>query len=85
MLPFSREQKGKTIVVADYYKNIDKNNKTQRRIDVPMELPSNAEIKRWLKKKSILINGKTPDVNDEIEFPIWELVFFHKSKNRITL
>lgn len=49
----------------------------------PCTYPSHSELKRWLKKKSVLINGVTPDVNDEVKLPIDELVFFHKSPHRI--
>jgi len=44
--------------------------------------PSRSEVKRWLKKSSVVINGQKPEPTDEIEFPITELVFFPKSKRR---
>jgi len=47
--------------------------------------PSNSEIKRWLRKKSVRINNEFPDVNDEIEFPVTDLVFFAKSKSKCTM
>lgn len=50
----------------------------------PCTYPSNSELKRWLKKKSVLVNGTTPDVNDEVIFPINQLVFFPKSPHRVT-
>lgn len=40
--------------------------------------PSNSELYRWLMKGSVIINGKKPKPKDEIEFPIYELVFFPK-------
>lgn len=46
---------------------------------------SNSEIKRWLKSKSVVINGQRPGPFDEIEFPVWQLVFFPKGKRRTTL
>lgn len=51
----------------------------------PCTEASNAEIKRWLKSSSVIINGKKPNVNDEIEFPITELVYFPKGKRRTTV
>lgn len=45
---------------------------------------TNSEIRRWLKSKAIVINGETPDWNDEIVFPVTQLVFFPKSARRKT-
>ena len=47
--------------------------------------PSNAEIKRWLYSYSVIINGLTPLPDDEIIFPITELIFFPKGKRKTTL
>ena len=47
--------------------------------------PSNAEIKRWLNKQSIIINGEIPEANDEITFPIKDLILFPKGKRKTTL
>ena len=47
--------------------------------------PSNAELNRWLQNKSVVINGKSPQPLDEIEYPITELVFFPKSEHRVTI
>jgi len=44
---------------------------------------SNSEVKRWLERRSVLINEKAPNWNEEIEFPIINLVFFYKG-NRVT-
>lgn len=49
------------------------------------ERPSNSEIHRWLKNKSILINGVTPNPRDIVEFPIEQLIFFYKGKNKCTM
>lgn len=51
----------------------------------PCTKPSNSEIKRWLKSSSVIINGKKPNVNDEVEFPITELVYFSKGRRRTTV
>ena len=44
--------------------------------------PSVSELKRWLEKGSVIINGVRPKPNDEIKYPITELVLFPGSKNR---
>lgn len=46
---------------------------------------SNSERRRWLQNKAILINGTRPNWDDEIVFPVTELVFFPNSdKKRCT-
>ena len=47
--------------------------------------PSNSEIKRWLYSHSVIINGLTPLPNDEIIFPITELIFFPEGERKTTL
>ena len=42
--------------------------------------PSNSELWRLLDKGGVIINGQTPKPKDDIEFPIWELVFFPKGR-----
>jgi hypothetical protein len=63
--------------------------KTIRYLPMSVERPcskaSNSEIKRWLRKKSVLINGLLPDVNDVIKFPVFQLVFFPKGKRKCTM
>lgn len=51
----------------------------------PCTKPSNSEIKRWLKKKSVRINNLFPNVNDIITLPVIDLVFFPKSKRKTTM
>lgn len=46
---------------------------------------SNSEKRRWLQNHSVIINGTKPNWNDEIEFPIEQLVFFPKSNRRCTM
>lgn len=48
-------------------------------------LASKSEIKRWLLNKAVIINGKTPLPQDEISFPIRELIFFPKGNKRTTI
>ena len=47
--------------------------------------PSRSELKRWLRKGSVLINGEYPGVGEEIILPIYQLVFFPSSKSRCTM
>ena len=51
----------------------------------PCTRPSRSEVKRWLKKKSVILNGERPKPNDEISFPVKELVFFPKGKRKCTM
>ena len=46
---------------------------------------SNSEKRRWLQNRSIIINGVKPTWNDEITFPVTQLVFFPKSNRRTTM
>ena len=46
---------------------------------------SNSELKRWIKNGSVLFNAEKVDVNEEIDFPVFSLVFFPKVKSRTTL
>lgn len=45
---------------------------------------SNSELKRWLQNKAVEINGLRPKFDDEVDFPITQMVLFPK-KNRTTL
>lgn len=47
--------------------------------------PSNSEIRRWLEKGSVLINGKRPEPNDLVAFPISQLVFFPGAVSQTTI
>ena len=51
--------------------------------DKPVPASKNS-IRRWLENKAILLNGKYPKPNDEMPYPITELVFFPKSPKRRT-
>lgn len=47
---------------------------------------TNSELKRWCQNKAVLINGKRVNYDDEITFPINQLVLFpNSSKKRITI
>ena len=48
-------------------------------------LASNSELRRWLKDGAVDINGKRPQPNDEIQFPITRLVFFSHKPRQTTI
>ena len=47
--------------------------------------PSNSELRRWLKKGSVIINGRTVGAGDDIILPIEELIFFRCAKSQTTM
>jgi len=52
----------------------------------PCTVPTRSEVKRWIKNKAIIINGeKDHDPNEEVDFPIFTLVFFPKGKRKTTM
>ena len=52
----------------------------------PCTHASNGEVRRWLRDKSVLINGRAVAPEEEIEFPVVSLVLFPKSqRSRCTL
>ena len=46
---------------------------------------SNSEVYRLLKNRSVIINGKKPQPNEYVEYPVTELVFFPSGKRKTTL
>lgn len=48
-------------------------------------IASNSEKARWLQSGGIRINECFPKPDDLITFPIWDLVLFPNSKNRVTM
>ena len=46
--------------------------------------PSRSELKRWLEKGSVQINGVRPRPNDEIKYPIKQFIL-HPGGNRCTI
>jgi len=49
-------------------------------------LATNSDLRRWINEGSITFNGERLQWNDEVQFPLTDLVFFPKSaKKRITL
>jgi len=74
----------RTITAFEYLKFIKKHGHLPMSIERPCTEATNSEIKRWLKNSSVIINGKKPNINDEIELPITELVFFSKGRRKTT-
>lgn len=46
---------------------------------------SNSEVYRLLKDGAVIINGKKPQPNEYVEYPVKELVFFPSGKRKTTL
>ena len=46
---------------------------------------SKSERRRWLENKAVIINGMRPEPDDEVTFPITELVFFPNSQRKCTM
>lgn len=47
--------------------------------------PSISQIRRMLEQGAVTLNGRKPKLDDLMEFPIWELVFFKGAKSQCTL
>jgi len=58
-------------------------------IPMSMEKPcteiSNSEIKRLIQQGGVLINGERCTDQEEIDFPVFSVVFFPKAKRRTTI
>jgi hypothetical protein len=50
----------------------------------PGTLASNSEIRRWITSGAIIINTERFTIDEEIDFPVFSLIFFPKSENRRT-
>jgi len=53
-------------------------------VEKPCIEMSNGELRRHMKQGAILINGESITPEEEIDFPVFSLVFFPKSQNRRT-
>ena len=47
--------------------------------------PSISCLKRMLDQGAITVNGRKPKADDQMELPIWELVFFKGAKGQCTI
>lgn len=52
--------------------------------NMPIEA-SNSERRRWLEHGAVLLNGTKPKPQDEISFPVTQLVFFPNGARRTTM
>jgi hypothetical protein len=46
---------------------------------------SKGERRRWLLNRAVIINGTRPGPDDEVYFPITELIFFPSSPRKCTM
>lgn len=53
--------------------------------EIPGELASNSEKRRWLANGSIKLNGEFPGPDSPLPETRWELIFFPTSPFRITM
>jgi len=53
-------------------------------LEKPCTQVSNSELKRWIRSGSVLWNGEKCEVDEEIDFPVFSLVFFPKGKKKTT-
>ena len=54
-------------------------------VEKPCTLASNGELKRWCNDKAVIINGEPVSATEEIDFPVFSLVFFPKGKRKTTV
>jgi hypothetical protein len=52
--------------------------------DQPAQPMSNGELKRLMQQGGVLVNGERLAPDEEIDFPVFSLVFFPKSASRRT-
>ena len=53
-------------------------------IETPCKIMSNGELKRHMQQGGVLVNGESVTPDENIDFPVFSLVFFPKSTNRRT-
>ena len=47
---------------------------------------SNSDVRRWIQSGAVLINGvRSRTIDDVVEFPVTELVWFPNGKNRTSV
>ena len=51
----------------------------------PAQPMSNGELKRHMQQGGVLVNGERVAPDERIDFPVFSLVFFPKSKRRTTI
>lgn len=53
-------------------------------IEAPCKQMSNGELKRHMQQGGVLVNGEKIAPDEPIDFPVFSLIFFHKSPARRT-
>jgi hypothetical protein len=53
-------------------------------VETPCSQMSNGELRRHLTQGAVIINGERVTPNEEIDFPVFRVVFFPKSDRRRT-
>ena len=53
-------------------------------IETHGKLMSNGELKRHMQQRGVLVNGEKVTPDEQIDFPVFSLVFFPKSANHRT-
>ena len=53
-------------------------------MEKPCTLMSNSELRRVISQGGVLVNGEVLKFDEIIDFPVYSLVFFPKSKGRRT-
>jgi hypothetical protein len=46
---------------------------------------SKGGLKRWIQDRHVRVNGAVANLNTEVSFPVWDLVFFPGSKRQCTM
>jgi tyrosyl-tRNA synthetase len=54
-------------------------------VEVPCKQMSKAELRRHIQQGGVLVNHERVEPTEEIDFPVFSLVFFPKSARRTTL
>jgi len=46
---------------------------------------SNAELRRLIQQRGVLINTEPVEISEEIDFPVFSIIFFPKGKRKTTI
>jgi len=59
----------------------------ERRVDVNgiVQWPSQSELRRWCQQGAVLFNTERVAWDEQVDFPVFSLVFFPRAKSRTTL
>lgn len=54
-------------------------------VEAPCQQASNSEVRRWCRDKAVLLNGRRVAADEDVTFPVTQLVLFPKGARRCTL